>query len=325
MAQKALDTVSKKSQIRTLLQGPEFKAQISRVLPRAMSPERFARIALTATQRNPKLLECTQESLFQCLLDLSAIGLEPDGRRAHLIPFGDKCTLIIDYKGIVEILRRNGDISYLHCDVVGENDQFTFSYGRNGQLIHHPNVRGRGKIYAAYSFIRTANGVEEWEVMSVDEIEAVRKRSRSATTGPWVSDWNEMAKKTVFRRHSKTLPLSAESREAIEKDDELDQPESIEQRFMKAKAAVVASTPGNLSQAPKSEELEEPSLPARVKVQSALAESQHSEQELMQLLHSSKMLPTHVKSIAEMSEKEGLSVMSNWTSIIQNLNDQKQT
>ena len=97
-----------KSLIRDVLQGEEFKRQIARALPRTMSPERFARIALTATYKNPKLLNCTRESLLQCLMELSAIGLEPDGRRAHLIPFKDQCTLIIDYKGIAELIRRNG-------------------------------------------------------------------------------------------------------------------------------------------------------------------------------------------------------------------------
>jgi recombination protein RecT len=310
---KTVDVVTKKAQIRTLLQGPEFKAQISRVLPRAMSPERFARIALTATQRNPKLLDCTQESLFQCLLDLSAIGLEPDGRRAHLIPFADKCTLIIDYKGIVEILRRNGDIKYLHCDVVGESDLFQVSYGCRGELIHEPNVRNRGKIYAAYSYITTSSGINEWEVMNVEEIESIRKRSRSANAGPWVSDWNEMAKKTVFRRHSKTLPLSAESREAIEKDDELDQAESPEQRFMRAKPAIVASSGGGkIEQEPESESSD---------LHAALSESKHSEKELIELLHSTKSVPTHVNSIAEMSEKEVEYVTSNWKSIVENLNE----
>jgi hypothetical protein len=56
--------------------------------------------------------------------------------------------------------------------------------------------------------------------MSRDEIEAVRKRSRAANAGPWVTDWNEMAKKTVFRRLSKWIPLSSEYRDALDADIE---------------------------------------------------------------------------------------------------------
>ena len=70
------------------------------------TPDRFIRIALTALTRTPKLTTCDHGSFFQALLDLSQLGLEPDGRRAHLIPFRNnkrncvECQLIIDYKGL---------------------------------------------------------------------------------------------------------------------------------------------------------------------------------------------------------------------------------
>ena len=57
------------------------------------------------------------------------------------------------------------------------------------------------------------------EVMSYDEIEAVRSRSKAAKSGPWVTDWEEMARKTVVRRGSKYLPLSIESQRAIAQDE----------------------------------------------------------------------------------------------------------
>jgi recombination protein RecT len=241
--QKAVAKTTPKNTIRDILQGDEFKRQVSKALPRTISPDRFVRIALTATFRNPKLLNCTRESLLQCLMDLGAMGLEPDGRRAHLIPFMDKrsgnleCTLIVDYKGIAELVRRHGDVSHIHCDVVGENDAFECRFGSHGILDHTPAINDRGSIKCAYSFIRLKDGSEEYDVMSVEDIERIRKRSRSADDGPWVSDWNEMAKKTVFRRHSKTLPLSPELRDAIERDDE---PFTENERFTAARPATAS-------------------------------------------------------------------------------------
>src|SRR5262245_17395951 len=140
---------SARTEMRDLLQGENFKRQLAAALPNAISPERFVRIALTATYKNPKLLQCSQESFFNCLLQLGAMGLEPDGRKAHLIPFfhkdrGYECTLIVDYRGIAEVLRRNGDVSAIHCDVVGENDQFEIRFGTRGILDHVPNLRDRG-------------------------------------------------------------------------------------------------------------------------------------------------------------------------------------
>jgi len=245
-AAKPLVKASPKSQIRDLLQSDEFRTQIARALPRAMSGNaaRFARVALTATFRQPKLLDCTQQSLFNCLLRLSELGLEPDGRRAHLIPYKDECTLVLDYKGIAELIRRNGDVAYIHCDVVCERDQFDYRFGTGGKLEHIPATGDRGTVLKAYSFIRLKDGTEEYDVMSSDDIERVRKRSRAANDGPWVTDWNEMAKKTVFRRHAKMLPLSPEIREVIESDDE---PLTETERFNAARpvaTASVATPPG---------------------------------------------------------------------------------
>ncbi len=212
------ELANKPTDVKSILTSDVMKKQFALALPKHLSPERFVRIALTAINRTPKLLQCTKESLFACLLDLSQLGLEPDGRKAHLIPYGDKCTLIIDYKGLVALARRSGEISDIHADVVYSNDEFQYSFGSDGKLVHKPAIKDRGDVVAAYSFVRLKDGSSSYEVMNQEEIDAIKKRSKAGTSGPWVSDWAEMAKKTVFRRHSKWLPVSAEFQEAIEKD-----------------------------------------------------------------------------------------------------------
>lgn len=212
--------------LKQTLSGPAMREQFARALPKHLSPERFCRIAITALTRTPKLADCTQESLMKCLLDLSAFGLEPDGRRAHLIPYKDQCTLVIDWKGLAELAMRSGIIAKLHADVVCENDEFEFNLGE--VKCHKIDFRKpRGEVYAAYALAQTKTGEVFACVLSKDEVEAVRKRSRAGTSGPWVSDWNEMAKKTAFRRLSKWLPLSAEFRDAQERDDEDVEPRDV--------------------------------------------------------------------------------------------------
>lgn len=210
-----------KKDIQELLVSEGFKQKVALALPRHCTPDRFLRVACNALLRTPKLLNCSQASLMKALLDLSTFGLEPDGRRAHLIPFKDEVQLIIDYKGLAELVRRSGDVSYIHADVVGQNDFFDFQFGSGAKLVHRPKLNGRGEIYAAYSFVRLKDGSEDFEIMGVDEIEKVKSRSKAAQNGPWVTDENEMRKKTVFRRHSKWLPLSPDVREAVEYDDSL--------------------------------------------------------------------------------------------------------
>lgn len=218
MTQANKPVVKKDDDIRSLISSDSLKKQFALALPKHLKPDRFIRIAITAMNKNPKLLQCTKASLLSCLMDLSQLGLEPDNRKAHLIPYGDKCTLIIDYKGLVDLARRSGEIADVHADVVYQNDEFTYSFGNEGKLIHKPSLKSRGEPIAAYSFVRLKDGSSSYEVMNVEEIEAIHDRSKAGSSGPWVTDWAEMAKKTVFRRHSKWLPVSSEFQEAAEKD-----------------------------------------------------------------------------------------------------------
>lgn len=205
--------------LKQILNSDNMKEQFAAALPKHLKADRFVRIATTALTRTPKLMECTPASFFKCLLDLSQMGLEPDGRRAHLIPYGKECTLIVDYKGIAELVMRSGLVSSIHADKVCDNDEFQYDRGKIQK--HQINFRkARGEAFAYYVLVTFKDGSEKCEVMTKDEVEAIRKRSRAGSSGPWTSDFDEMAKKTVFRRASKWLSLSAEIREAIEHDDE---------------------------------------------------------------------------------------------------------
>jgi recombination protein RecT len=208
---------SRPKTLRGMIASDVMRDQFAMALPSILTPDRFIRVAITALNRTPKLQDCTQESVFGCLMDCAALGIEPDGRRAHLIPYGNKATLIIDYKGYIELARRSGEVSLWRAELVCENDVFEYSKGEVTK--HSINFREpRGTVYAAYSYVRFKDGSEDYEVMTRDEIESIRKRSKAGSSGPWVTDWNEMAKKTVIRRHSKRLPLSAEFRDALDKD-----------------------------------------------------------------------------------------------------------
>lgn len=242
----ATTTSAARKDVKSLLEGPAFRAEIAKVLPKHLTPERMIRVAITATMKTPKLLQCTADSLTRCMLDCSALGLEPDGRRAHLIPFEDKragtviCTLIIDYKGLVELAMRSGLVSHLYADVVREGDLFEYSLGEI--KVHVPWFLRRdadkpaeaGADIAVYAFARMTSGASAVAVMSVDEVYSIRDNSQGwqafkkgfTKKNPWdPSDWvseQEMKKKTALRRLCKVLPLSPEFRDAVEKDDEED-------------------------------------------------------------------------------------------------------
>lgn len=246
LAQAETSPAKKPATIRGLLDSDDFKQQVARALPKHLSPDRFLRVAVTALMRTPKLKDCDQVSFFNSLLTLSQLGLEPDGRVAHLIPFENRkrnvteCQLIIDYKGLVELANRSGTVSNIHADKVCENDVFDFD---RGEIRAHKIdfKQPRGKAYAYYALVRFKDGSEKCEVLTREDVDAIRSRSRAGQSGPWVTDYDEMAKKTAFRRLSKWIQLSPEFREALEHDaDRID-----DRRFEAAKHVAAVSEPVN--------------------------------------------------------------------------------
>jgi recombination protein RecT len=215
-----------------ILTSEDFKSQVALVLPSHLTPERFLRVALTATRKNPKLLQCDQGSFFSSLLDLSQVGLEPDGRLAHLIPYGTECKLIIDYKGLVDLAMRTGKFSKIHADKVCEADLFKYSIGE--VVAHEIDFRhDRGDAYAYYAQVVYRDGTRQADCMKLNEVQAIQKRSKAGGNGPWITDFHEMGKKTVFRRLSKWVPMSSEFRQALDADADTIE----EKRFANAKIA----------------------------------------------------------------------------------------
>lgn len=214
-----------KKSFQDLIDSPKFKEQITLALPKHLTADRFIRVLMTAALKQPLLLQCTQESIFKGIFDAAAAGLEIDGRRAHLVPFKNnrkqvyEATLIPDYKGIVELMMRSGTVSYVHADVVCENDEFEFDLG---EIKKHKYdlKKERGKPYAVYCLVRMRDGTTKSDVMSKFDVEKIRRRSRASSDGPWVTDPDEMWKKTVIKRCSKMVPLSAEIRVVIEPDND---------------------------------------------------------------------------------------------------------
>lgn len=220
MSEQLATTNDKPRDLRDMLRSDGVRNQIALALPSTMTPERMMRVALTTVNRTPKLLECSQASVLTALMSCAAMGIEPDQRNAHLIPYGKECQLIVDWKGLV-LLAKRGGLKGIAADVVCENDAFEWTRNSDGlHFVHRVDyAKPRGQVYAAYCIWREDGGLDG-ECLQRDEIEAVRKRSRAGNAGPWVTDWAEMAKKTAIRRASKRWDISPEFAAAVALDDD---------------------------------------------------------------------------------------------------------
>ena len=199
---------------------PQFKA----ALPAHVSVDKFVRVTLTAVQTNPQLLEADRRTLFAAATKAAQMGLLPDGREGAIVTFKNQAQWMPMVAGIMKLVRNSGEISTWSVQAVYENDHFDFCLGDEEHITHKPALANRGKLIAVYSIVTMKDGEKSREVMSVEDVNQIRARSRSGQSGPWQTDFAEMAKKTVVRRHSKRLPLSTDIDGVIREDDELFMP-----------------------------------------------------------------------------------------------------
>lgn len=212
--------------LRMLLE--KARPSMAAVVPRHVTPERLVKLALVAASKNPVLLQCDQTSILQSVMTAAQLGLDCGGTigSAYLVPYKNNRTgrfeaqLIVGYRGLVDLARRSGEIESIEAHVVYTDDEFEIAYGLEPVLRHVPNLKGdRGEAILVYAIGRLKGGARQVEVMTKADVERIRSRSRAGTSGPWVTDWDEMARKTVVRRLCKYLPLSTELAEAIAADD----------------------------------------------------------------------------------------------------------
>jgi len=228
-ATRALSTSEKFDSVRGLL--TRYRPQLEMALPRHLKPDRLIRVALTSVQKNPALLECHPITLVGAVVQCAQLGLEPDDGtgKAYLVPFFNskknrsEVQFIVGYRGLIDLARRSGQVSAVEARVVHKKDYFEYAFGLQPALDHRPSTDSEpGEPIYFYAIARFRTGDTQFDVMTKSEVDTIRKRSKAGQAGPWVSDYEEMGKKTVVRRLAKLLPASAEFLRAVSLDERAD-------------------------------------------------------------------------------------------------------
>jgi len=218
------------------------KNQFAVALPKLIDPARFMRVVMTTIKADGNLLDCTPDSLFRAVLASAQVGLEPDPvlGHAYLIPFWNnkrgvrEAQFLIGYKGLIELARRSGQVISISAQVVYDADEFEFNYGLESDTLSHKPKLGnedRGAPKAVWAKAVLKDGGRAFEVMSVADVEKIRKMSKAGDFGPWKDHWDEMARKTAVRKLAKYLPLSPEFQRAAAIDEALELGHSADQIF----------------------------------------------------------------------------------------------
>lgn len=227
--------VKKMANLRTFMQ--KLQPSIQAALPRHMTAERMVKIVQVAASRQPELLECGLDSLGAAVVTASQLGLEPVGPlgQAYIVAYWNSKTkkrdaqLIVGYKGLIELATRSGKITKIEAVVVYSNEEFKVVRGLHPDISHEQIIDGdAGEFRAVYAVATYTDGEKQFEVMNKFDIEKIRNRSRAGQSGPWVTDYEEMAKKTVIKRLCKLLPMSVELANAVEIDNARESGEPIQ-------------------------------------------------------------------------------------------------
>jgi recombination protein RecT len=199
------------------------------VLPENITPQRFVSTVMMAVSKNPVLLKADRNSLVQACIQAASHGLLPDGREGAIMPFGDRksgkqlAQWMPMVTGLVRRLRELGDLTSVSAYCVYKGDTFHVTLGDDPKIVHEVDPSGSRKgadIVAAYAIFKNGPEVIHREIMTRDEIEQARKVSRAANGPAWRDWYGEMARKTVLRRGSKAIPLSAAAAAIIENEDQ---------------------------------------------------------------------------------------------------------
>lgn len=206
--------VNKAANFKSLVQNDHFQQTVREIAPRFADPERLLKIALISASRNPKIYECTKPSILGALMAAAELGLEPSGitGEGYLIPYKNRQgQLELQFQPGYKGLRKNAyladpNLVVIESKALYENDEIDIDDGDTPHVRIKPNLWNRGKFMGVVAWAKYRDGSMKVErPMTVEDIDKIRNRSRAKSDGPWVSDYVEMARKTIEKRLCKRL------------------------------------------------------------------------------------------------------------------------
>lgn len=197
-----------------------LKPQIALALPKHMTADRMARLALTAFSTSPALQECDVKSIAASIMTAGQLGLEPGVNGAgYLIPYGRTCTFVPGWKGLVDLVSRSGR-GTVFTGVIFKDQQYTYTDGARRDLVIHNETDMDAPEDITHAFaigwVKDASMpiIELWSVAKItkhrDKYNKVGKKHYS------FRDWEMYCRKVPLLQVLKYMPASIELANAID-------------------------------------------------------------------------------------------------------------
>lgn len=142
-----------------------MKPQMALALPKHMSADRMARLALTAFSTNKALQNCKTDTILASLMTATQLGLEPGiNGQGYLIPYKDTCTFVPGWKGLADLVARSGRAT-VWTGAVFQGDKFDYQLGDEPFCRHKPGD-SEGEFTHVYAIGRVKDAqmpvIEVW-------------------------------------------------------------------------------------------------------------------------------------------------------------------
>ena len=179
----------------------------------------FAMQAIMKTDFAMKIANQNPTSVKLAMINVASTGLtlNPAHGYAYLVPRDNAIHLDVSYKGLIKIATDTGAVRWARAELVYESDTFVYHGPALSPEHRSEPFKERGEAVGAYCIAKTSDGDILTEIMPRDEIEKIRSKSTAFTRGkegskgPWEEWFDQMAKKAVIKRASKTWPYTERS------------------------------------------------------------------------------------------------------------------
>ena len=204
---------------------------------RVLGSERRARSyimgVLVAVSEKPELQACTPPSIYTSAMRAALLGLsvDPSTKQAYLVPFKDKCTLIVGYKGLYDMAVRTGQYRWINVREIYEGETW-IEDPASGLLTNTgaPIKKDEDHLVGWYAGFELYRGLIKQIQMTIPEIhEHAQHYSKGydRKDGAWKTNMRDMERKTILRRLlSRWGYLDPADKQLLEESDEnIDAPE----------------------------------------------------------------------------------------------------
>lgn len=160
--------------------------------------------ALKNSNSGNLLQMCTQDSIYNALLDMVTQGLSPAKTQCYFIPYGNTVKLTRSYFGTMKVVKQLSTVKDIYTKIIYEGDEFEAEVvdGRWKFVSHKSSWKNQNNpIEGAYCVIEKTDGEKILTIMTKEEIDVSWSQSKNKSVQNKFPQ--EMAKRTVINRAAK--------------------------------------------------------------------------------------------------------------------------